>query len=145
MGRKKALQKVMTFCQYDPDTGLIKSFHPDVKIRKAYPYINIVCDGNTFRSQRIAAMLMGCELDDADDVHHVNFRESDNRWKNLQILSRSDHKKLHKNLQDWADRLQVSNCDCRERQRYQCSECYRARERLNWTQKYRTIRSRYAG
>lgn len=32
------------------------------------------------------------------DVHHINFNRQDNRVENLQVLTRSEHTKLHNNL-----------------------------------------------
>ena len=134
--RCDALAHVLAVVTYCPDTGALHSSDSAVRIWKAYPYLNVHFGGFQWRSHRVAAMLMGVELGERDDVHHVNFVESDNRWSNLQVMTRSEHKKLHRRLQDWADSIQVSRC-CAPRQRRWCSMCVAAARRREWSRIYR--------
>lgn len=41
---------------------------------------------------------LGRKLSSSELVHHINFNRFDNRIENLQIVSRSEHKKLHDNI-----------------------------------------------
>lgn len=131
LSRAEALKRVLSACQYNPETGEITSSDPGVKVGKQYPFIVVRCGGKTFRGHRIAAMLQGHELGYLVDVHHINFNPSDNRWSNLQVLSRSAHKKLHIELQQRADNIQLHKCRCEVNERgLSCAECERAKIRV---------------
>ena len=140
MDRDQALEHVLSVCLYSPITGDVVTDDSAVKFRSAYPYSMVFYAGRSFRKHRIAVLLMGFDLADSDDVHHINFSESDDRWSNLLILSRSAHKAPHADLQGRADYLQLSRCGCLSSQRFECVDCSKARERCSWKRRYRSFR-----
>jgi hypothetical protein len=59
-------------------------------------YIRITIDGKRQLQHRyIMEQHLGRELHKNEVVHHINENKHDNRLENLQLLSRSDHAKLH--------------------------------------------------
>ncbi len=48
---------------------------------------------------------LGRKLLPTEIVHHINFDKLDNRLENLQIVTRSEHNKIHKFLRKYPDNL----------------------------------------
>lgn len=59
-------------------------------------YIRITVNGERLLEHRyIVETNIGRKLHKNEVVHHINENKHDNRLENLQLLSRSDHAKLH--------------------------------------------------
>lgn len=66
-------------------------------------YIEIYCPKHPFATKRgyvrehrlIMEDFLGRYLDKNEDVHHINGNKQDNRLENLELLSHSEHTKMH--------------------------------------------------
>jgi len=54
--------------------------------------------GYVWEHRIVAAEMLGRPLTAAEFVHHINHQRDDNRAENLQVMSRSEHRRLH-----WAE------------------------------------------
>lgn len=76
------------------------SLHPRWKEIKAIPgayvYKRICVGGKYYYEHRyVMEKYIGRSLDTNEHVHHINHDRTDNRIENLQILTNSEHGKLH--------------------------------------------------
>lgn len=55
-------------------------------------------NGYALEHRIVAARAIGRQLTDTEIVHHVNGDEADNRPENLQVMSQSEHMRLHNQL-----------------------------------------------
>lgn len=69
------------------DDGYITVFVPDHPMATK--------DGFVLKHRLVMAQHLGRPLEKGEDVHHINGIRSDNRIENLQLLTRSEHAKLH--------------------------------------------------
>jgi len=59
------------------------------------------CDGNVYEHRLIMEKKLGRFLKPTEEIHHINENRADNRIGNLQLLSKSEHIKLHKKDKNW--------------------------------------------
>lgn len=64
-----------------------------------HPYAR---DGYVFRYRLVVEAHIGRYLLPSEDVHHINGNCQDDRIENLQVLSRSEHAKIHRALDRWS-------------------------------------------
>lgn len=69
--------------------GYIRIYFPDHPKSDAYGYI--------LEHDLIMECYIGRWLKENEVVHHINGDRKDNRLKNLQLMTRSEHTKLHRN------------------------------------------------
>jgi hypothetical protein len=71
------------------------SEHGYVKIRvgKTHPLSDP--NGYAYEHDLVAIAALGRMLLSDEVVHHINEQRSDNRWENLEVLSRGDHAREH--------------------------------------------------
>ncbi len=72
-------------------------FRNEGKSGKSNPYIRIQVNKVRVKEHRyIMENHLGRKLEKDEHVHHINGNEKDNRIENLQVLSPSEHSRLHK-------------------------------------------------
>ena len=60
-------------------------------------YYHLSNEGNEIAEHRfVMEQHLGRKLESTEIVHHINYDKLDNRIENLQIVSRSEHPKIHK-------------------------------------------------
>jgi len=94
------------FCShkcYAKNRGKRGAYKPYVLI-SGYKYIyapnhpNATKKGYVAEHRLVAEQKIRRLLHSDEDVHHINFNKLDNRPENLQVLSKSEHMKLHQKL-----------------------------------------------
>lgn len=71
-----------------------------------YGYVYVYCpehphssaDGYVMEHRLVMESYIGRYLEKDEAVHHINRNKKDNRLENLQLMTRSEHAKLHNNL-----------------------------------------------
>lgn len=63
-----------------------------------YNGINHGKNGWVSEHRMIASWVAGRKLNDGEEVHHINFKKSDNRPENLKIMNEHDHRSLHSKI-----------------------------------------------
>lgn len=85
-----------TFRRTGHPLGYVNQQWGHAKTIRADGYIYITRDGKQVMEHRwLLEQYLGRKLLDSEVVHHINGRRRDNRIENLQIMSKSDHAKLH--------------------------------------------------
>lgn len=77
--------------------------------------------GYVYEHVAIAEEMLGRELKDGEEIHHLDFNRSNNRYENLLILSTQMHTKLHKWLT--SSGLDVKIRELPQKQLKYCPEC----------------------
>jgi len=73
--------------------------------KKHGQYIAIRSEGRYYPEHRYnMEQYLGRKLSRWEEVHHINGNKQDNRIENLQIMSKSDHAKLHNNNPEYKKR-----------------------------------------
>ena len=72
--------------KYDPYIHIYAPGYPNISGRRTVPEHRLIVEKN-----------MGKFLKKGEVVHHINGNKKDNRLKNLKVLTRKQHSKLHLN------------------------------------------------
>lgn len=68
------------------------------KVLSTHGYVTIYCEEKKrrlYEHRHIMEKKIGRVLSDKECVHHINGQKDDNRVENLQLMSKSEHAKLH--------------------------------------------------
>ena len=82
--------------KYEPETGKLTGPNGEkLKMhRGSRGHKNINHDGKSVAVHRIIMEIMGHDID-GKDVHHKNENKNDNRYSNLQVMTRAEHMRWH--------------------------------------------------